>query len=188
MEADLHFMKPPSKDMSSCPNLYLIGFMGTGKSTIGRQVASQLGLQFMDSDQAIEDAEGRSIADIFQTEGEAAFRKLERQFVESGHPTTGCLVSCGGGLVTQPGMMERLRELGIVVCLQASAETIYERTKTNAKRPLLQVDDPLGRIREMLKQREPFYRKASTHVLTDGRCIGDVASHVCRVYRMEAKQ
>lgn len=171
----------------SQPNLYLVGFMGTGKSTIGRQAADSLGLRFMDSDHAIEEQEGRSISDIFATEGEPAFRELERRFVESGHPAEGCLVSCGGGLVTQPGMMERLAEKGVVVCLLASPETIYERTKSNPKRPLLQVEDPLARIREMLELREPFYRKASTHVLTDGRSIGDVANHVCRIYRMETR-
>ena len=169
------------------PNLYLVGFMGTGKSAVGRSVANRLGYTFLDSDHAIEEAAGCSIKEIFDSEGEAAFRKLERQFIEEGHANECCVVSCGGGLIAQPGMLEFLGAKGPVVCLLASAETVFERTKESEKRPLLNVEDPLVRIRELLAEREPIYKKAGTEVLTDGRTVSDVASHVCRIYRSDAR-
>ncbi len=162
--------------------------MGTGKSAVGRNVAQRLDLSFVDSDHAIEVAENRSIADIFESDGEKAFREMERVFISEGHPNSGCLVSCGGGLIIQSGMLELVKSKGPVVCLLASAETIYERTRHRKHRPLLNVEDPLERIRSMLSEREPIYRKAGTEVLTDGRSIVDVAAHVCRVYQSEARQ
>src|SRR5690606_37996861 len=109
-------------------NLYLVGFMGTGKTTVSRIVAARLGYRWMDSDHEIERAQGRSIADIFATTGEAAFRQMERDFIESGHPTQRTVVACGGGLVVQPGMLELLKSRGVVVCLHATVETILRRT------------------------------------------------------------
>lgn len=175
------------RSKQSQPNLYLVGFMGTGKSSIGRAVAKKLGYSFIDSDYAIEYLEGRSIREIFDSEGEAAFREMERRFVEDGHASERCVVSCGGGLIAQPGMLERVRAKGPVVCLLASPETILERVKRSKKRPLLNVDDPLARIRELLSEREPIYKKAGTEILTDGRTISDNAAHVYRVYRSEIK-
>jgi shikimate kinase len=96
-------------------------------------------------------------------------------------------VSCGGGLIAQPGMLKKIRRSGPVVCLLASPETVYERIKGNKKRPLLNVEDPMSRIRELLSKREPIYKKAGTEVLTDGRTISDIASHVIRIYRSEAR-
>lgn len=169
------------------PNLYLVGFMGTGKSTIGRLAAQKLGLTFIDSDDAIEREQGVSIAEIFAIEGEERFRLLERAFIEQGHPDRGCLVSCGGGLIVQPGLLDIIKSKGPVVSLLATAETIYERTRGNANRPLLNVDDPLANIRKMLAVREPIYRQAGTEILTDHRTLSDIVSHLCRVYREETK-
>lgn len=174
--------------MKSKPNLYLVGFMGTGKSTVGRLVAQRLDLAFLDSDNVIEERAGKSISDIFASEGEAAFREKERAFVEDGHEPTGCLVSCGGGLVVQPGIMEQLKQKGLVFSLIASAKGIYDRTRHNSNRPLLQVEDPLAEIEKLLAAREPFYRKAHCCILTEGRTIGEVVGHVCRSYKIEAKQ
>lgn len=168
-------------------NLYLVGFMGTGKSTVGRQVAQRLGMNAIDSDHEIERRAGRPIAQIFAEQGEAAFRKLEREFVLSGHPAHGQVVSCGGGLVLQDGMIAELRKRGVVICLTASPETILRRTETNKNRPLLNVDHPLQRIREMLEQRNPFYRSAGTEVLTDSRSLPEIVAHVQRVYLREAR-
>jgi len=174
-----------NKTKESRPNLYLVGFMGTGKSAVGRAVAQKLGFAFVDSDHAIEAEAGCSIREIFDSEGEGRFREMERNFIESGHPGEGCVVSCGGGLIAQPGMLDRVQKKGPIVCLLAKPETIYDRVKGNRKRPLLNVEDPLERIRELLSEREPLYKQAGTEVLTDGRGIADVAAHVCRVYRAE---
>ncbi len=177
----------PSNRKERKPNLYIVGFMGTGKSAVGRSVAQRLGYAYLDSDHAIEESEGRAIKDIFESDGEDAFRAMEKRFVEEGHPAEACVISCGGGLVMQPGILDSIRSKGLVYCLLASPRTIYDRVKGNDKRPLLNVTDPLARIEELLRSREPVYRSAGTEVLTDGRTISDVASHVARVYRAEAR-
>ncbi|MEY2999905.1 MAG: hypothetical protein RL648_119 [Verrucomicrobiota bacterium] len=169
------------------PNLYLIGFMGVGKSLIGRQLSRVLRMGFVDSDQAIEQRAGRSIAQIFATDGEAAFRALERDFIESGHPSVGMVVSCGGGLPVQPGMADLLREKGVVVCLFASPETVLERTLGNPKRPLLNVENPAERIRQLMAEREPIYKICGIGISTEGRPVGEIVSNVVRIYRREAR-
>lgn len=170
------------------PNLYLVGFMGVGKSAVGRRVARELGYRFIDSDRAIEKQLGKRIPEIFRTEGEAAFRAHERAFVESGHPESGCVVACGGGLVVPPGMADLLKRKGVVVCLFASIESILERTGRNKNRPLLNVPDPERRVRELLAEREPIYMNAGTCITTEGRSMGDVVRHLLRVYRGSARQ
>jgi shikimate kinase len=170
------------------PNLYLVGFMGTGKTTVGRALAQRIAFQLIDSDVEIERQAGRTIADIFATDGEPAFRALERAFIEQGHPATGCVVACGGGLVVQPGMLELLKSKGVVICLHASLDTILKRTQGSRHRPLLNVEDPLERIRALYAQREPVYRQAGTLVLTDGRQLNDIVAHVMRIYRREAAE
>jgi shikimate kinase len=167
-------------------NLYLVGFMGTGKTTVGRAAAQRLGFAFVDSDHEIERASGRTVAELFASEGEAAFRAREREFARSGHPTERTVVACGGGLVVQPGMAELLRERGVVVCLHASVATILERTGRQSDRPLLDVADPAERVRTLLQEREPAYRRAGSVILTDGRPLREVVAHVLRVWRREA--
>ncbi|BET68744.1 shikimate kinase [Opitutales bacterium ASA1] len=169
-------------------NLYLVGFMGTGKTTVGRALAQRLRMQFVDVDAEVERLAGMQIAEIFEREGEAAFRRRERDVVVAGHAPSGCIVSCGGGLIMQPGMVGELRKRGVVICLTASAETIIQRTANNRNRPLLNVDDPAARIREMLMRREPLYREAGTQVLTDHRPLPEIVAHVQRVYLREARE
>jgi shikimate kinase len=167
-------------------NLYLVGFMGTGKTTVGRAVAMRLGFQSMDSDHEIEREKGRTVAQIFAGEGEAAFRTLERRFIESGHPDHGVVVACGGGLVVQPGMPEMLRSKGVVICLHATLDTILQRTAQARTRPLLDVADPEARLRELYAEREETYKRAGTVILTDFRPLHDIVLHVLRAYRREA--
>jgi shikimate kinase len=168
-------------------NLYLVGFMGTGKTTIGRLVAQRLGFDLLDSDQEIERQQGRTIADIFEKEGEPAFRALEKKYVESGHPATRTVVSCGGGLVVPAGMLEALRSRGVVICLHASIETILARTARHRHRPLLNVADPDAQVRALYAQREPVYKRSGTVILTDSRTLGDIVAHVVRVWRRDAE-
>ena len=160
--------------------------MGVGKSAVGRSLARALGLRFYDSDWSIEKAAGKPITRIFAEEGEAAFREKERIFIESGHPSRGCVVACGGGLPVQPGMDALLKEKGLVICLFAGAETILRRTLGNPKRPLLNVEDPEARVRELMAEREPVYLKAGIGVSTEGRGINDVVKSIARIYRQEA--
>ena len=167
-------------------NLYLVGFMGTGKTTVGRAVAHQLGFALLDSDHEIERQQGKPIPEIFAKQGEAAFRVMERAFVEGGHPATGTVVACGGGLVVQPGMLELVKSKGVVICLHASLETILRRTQGNKNRPLLDVENPMERIRALYAVREPIYNQAGSIILTDGRTLADIVQHVMRTYRREA--
>jgi len=169
------------------PNLYIVGFMGVGKSVVGRKVARALGYRFIDSDEVIETQAGQKIAGIFASQGEPAFRRMERDFIESGHPGEACVVSCGGGLVVPEGMSERLKAKGVVICLFASAECIIERTGRNAKRPLLNVENPEQRVRQLLAEREPVYMNAGACISTEGRSMKEVVRHVVRSYKAAAR-
>lgn len=171
----------------SRPNLYLVGFTGTGKSTVGRQVARELEYEFVDSDHVIEAVTGRTIPQIFAEEGEPGFRAHERRFLESGHPAQGCVVACGGGLIVPDGMLAAVHARGVVVCLHAPLSTVLERTARSAHRPLLAVDNREERLRTMFAAREGIYRRAGTMVLTDGRPMREIVAHVARLYRSEAR-
>ena len=167
-------------------NLYLVGFMGTGKSTVGRAVAQKLGFHLVDSDHEIERQQNKSIPEIFESVGEPAFRVMEHEFIERGHPATRTVVSCGGGLVVQPGMLPLLKSKGVVVCLHASLETILDRTSRHQHRPLLTAENPEVRIRTLYAAREPIYKQSGTVILTDARPLHDVVAHVMRAWRRDA--
>ena len=173
---------------AAATNLYLVGFMGTGKSTVGRHVAKQMDFHFLDSDQEIERLQGKPVSAIFAGQGEAEFRKLEREFIGSGHPGQGCVVACGGGLVVPPGMLELLRGRGVVICLHAPIEAILQRIMHTTHRPLIQGEDPGKRLRELYAQREELYRRTGTMILTDNRTLREISAHVLRVYRHEAAE
>jgi shikimate kinase len=160
--------------------------MGTGKTTVGRAVAAKLGFRVLDSDHEIERLQGKTIPAIFAQSGEPAFRVMEREFIERGHPAEQTVVACGGGLVVQPGMLELLKSKGVVVCLHASIETIVARTGRQRNRPLLEVEDPEQRVRLLYAAREPIYRQSGTVILTDSRPLHDIAAHVIRAWRRDA--
>lgn len=157
--------------------------MGTGKSSVGRLLASDLGFSFKDTDALIEKRAGKSISRIFATEGEAAFREMERQLVAELASCDRCVISTGGGLVVDPANMSSLKSHALIVCLCATPETIYERTRRASHRPLLKQPDPLGRIRTLLEARNPFYRQADVLITSDGRSAREVADHVLHEFR-----
>jgi shikimate kinase len=169
-------------------NLYLVGFTGTGKSTVGRHAARELGFEFVDSDHAIEALHGKPVAQIFAEEGEAGFRARERQFIETGHPAAGCVVACGGGLIVPEGMLALVKSRGIVICLHAPLATVLQRTSRTAHRPLLQVENREERLRTLYAAREEIYRRTGTMVLTDGRPMREIVAHVVRIYRTEERE
>ncbi len=170
------------------PNLYLVGFMGTGKSTVGRALARRLGMKHLDSDRSIEEADGRPIPKIFAAEGEAFFRQLEHDFVHGGHADEGCVVSCGGGLVMAPGMIDELKRRGLVACLFASPDTILQRTSGNSNRPLLNVENPRQRIADLLSEREPVYLQAGACFYTDAQPMNEIVRHLERFYLRESRR
>lgn len=160
--------------------------MGTGKSSVGRLLAHTLHRPFFDTDTEIEKRTERKIRDIFSEDGEQAFRALEQRCVDEWIPAAGAVIATGGGILTSPGMREKLRARGIVITLFASPETIYERTRTGS-RPLLKTEDPTARIRELLAARENDYKNAGIGVFTDGRSLSDLVAHIRRIYLREIK-
>ncbi|MEN8661579.1 MAG: shikimate kinase [Lentimonas sp.] len=170
------------------PNVYLVGFMGVGKSAIGRRLAREMGYRYLDSDDVIVKNVGKRIPEIFLSEGETRFRQYEREFIESGHPAERCVVSCGGGLVVQPGMSELLKTKGVVICLFASVETIIERTSRNKNRPLLNVENPTERVRQLLSEREPIYMNSGACISTERRSVVEIVRHIKRTYAQCVRQ
>jgi shikimate kinase len=180
-------MKPPSSRPPSLPppNLILTGFMGTGKSSLARILAERWHRPLLDTDRLIEERAGMSIPEIFATHGEAAFRAMERQCIEEWLPENNAVIACGGGLIVADGMNELLKTKGVVICLSATAETIYRRIAQSGHRPLLRTEDPLARIKELLAEREPAYSRVGIGIFTDGRSFAELANHIERLYRTE---
>lgn len=156
-------------------NLALIGFMGTGKTSVARLLAEKLQFDFLDTDDAIEARAGKSIPRIFAEEGEAAFRQLEAELVRSLESRRHTVIATGGGLAANPGCLDSLKTHALVVCLWASPETIWQRVRHQTHRPLLQTADPEERIRQLLAQRDQFYRQADLLLNTEQRSPRQVA-------------
>ena len=164
-------------------NVALVGFMGAGKSTVGHVLAELLGFELVDTDKVIESRAGRRISEIFATDGEAAFRQREADLVRELEQANGRVISAGGGLVLNPDNFVSLRGHSLVACLWASPETIYERVRHQGHRPLLQTPDPLGRIRELLVHRAPFYKQADLLVGVDFRAPLETARFIAAAFR-----
>ncbi len=148
----------------------LTGFMGVGKTRIGRELAKELMLHFVDLDRYIEREAGLTIPDIFRYLGEETFRKIEREAVAELVTKDMMVISLGGGTFVDDQNRDRLLKRGPVVALWASPETIYERVQRRpGKRPLLDTPDPLPRIKRLLAEREALYRQAPIHATSEGR-------------------
>ena len=168
----------------SIRNLALIGFMGTGKSCVGRLTADLLHFTFLDTDHVIEARAGKTISDIFAQEGEPPFREWERRIVEELTWRKKTVIATGGGLPADAANLASLKTHALVVCLWASPESIWERVRAHDHRPLLNEPDPLTKIRELLAAREPHYRQADVLVNTEMRSIREVAQHVIHQFHM----
>jgi len=141
-------------------------------------LAAQLRFDFIDTDALIEERTGKSVADIFAQDGEAAFRQLERDVVMELGERKGTVISTGGGLAANLKNLRTLKETALVVCLWATPESIWERVRNQNHRPLLKDPDPLAKIRKLLAAREPFYRQADVLINTDVRPLKEVAQQV----------
>jgi shikimate kinase len=159
-------------------NLALVGFMGTGKSSVGQMVAGTLQFEFLDTDALIEKRAGKSITEIFSQNGEPTFRQLECQLVEELAARQKIVISTGGGLVVNPANLASLKTHALTVCLWASPEAIWQRVREQTHRPLLNTPDPLAKIRELLEQRAPYYKQADVLVNTSFRSPREVAQQV----------
>jgi shikimate kinase len=168
-------------------NLALVGFMGTGKSSVGRLAAEQLRFAFIDTDELIENEVGRSIPEIFAQQGEAAFRKYERDVVSALSARRDTVIATGGGLVADPANLASLKSHALVVCLWASPETIWERVRAQSNRPLLKTPDPEARIRELLEERGPAYRQADVLIHTGLRSTKEAVQQVLHQFHLARK-
>lgn len=164
-------------------NIVLVGFMGTGKSAVGRILAERLGRPLVDMDTLIEERQGKPIPRIFDEDGEPHFRALERVLVQELSGRTGLVISAGGGIVLDEGNIADFSRTGLVACLSACAEQILARVKNDANRPLLAVADKLGKIRELLSARKSFYDAVPFQVDTNGKSPAEVADAVLGEYR-----
>ena len=146
----------------------LVGLPGSGKSTVGRQLARRLGLDFDDSDHVIEQRIGCSIRSFFEREGEAAFRDIEEEVIRDLCAGNG-VIATGGGAVLRQATRERLHSSAHVIYLRSTPEEVFRRTRHDKGRPLLQVADPLRRIRDLYEERDPLYRETAHFVIETGR-------------------
>jgi len=154
--------------MSKANNIFLIGPMGAGKTTIGRHLATLLHKRFVDVDHEIERRTGVTIPVIFEIEGEAGFRRRESTLLAELSQDEDIVMATGGGAVLMEENRRILKERGTVVYLHADIDTLVERTRRDRNRPLLQTEDPRGKIEELLRQREPIYRVVADVVVDTG--------------------
>ena len=169
-------------------NLALIGFMGTGKTTVGRLVAEALHFDFLDTDELIQSRTGKSIAEIFAQDGEPAFRELERQIVRELSTKTKTVISTGGGLPTNPENLALLKSYAVVVCLWSSPDKIWNRVKNQTHRPLLHDPNPQKKIQDLLTTREPFYKQADVLVNTDVRNVREVVQQLVVQFKLATRE
>ena len=147
----------------------LVGMPGSGKSTVGRHLARLLGWRFIDSDHEIERQIGGSIRAFFEQHGEAAFRDLEQQSITALCQQTGAVLATGGGAVLRAANRQALKSGCEVVYLRSTPEELFRRLRHDTQRPLLQVKDPLRRLRDLYRERDPLYRDAADYVIETGR-------------------
>ncbi len=179
-----HFGGKPKTRLSRMKhpkNIYLIGPMGAGKSTIGRRLAEMLGLEFDDTDHEIRRRTGVDIPTVFDFEGEEGFRRREKGVVEDLTQRDGLVLATGGGVVLDPDNRRLLSSHGFVVYLHCSPEQQFRRTERDRNRPLLQTEDPQARLRDLMAEREPIYRElADLVVTTEKRSAAAVAQEIAR--------
>ncbi|MDD1605833.1 MAG: shikimate kinase AroK [Methylococcaceae bacterium] len=170
--------------MSRFENIYLVGLMGAGKTTIGRQLARTLKLPFYDSDKAIEESTGVDIPTIFEFEGEEGFRDREQKMLQQLTKMDGIVLATGGGAVLREENRQLLKENGFIVYLQCSVDRILERTRRDTQRPLLNTDNPRERIETLFAQREPLYLSCADYKIDTGVLQSKVVvNHILEEYK-----
>lgn len=162
-------------------NIYLVGFMGTGKSAVGREIAKQKKWHFVDLDELIELKEKRPITDIFAREGEPYFRKIEKNALKEVAKEKDFVVACGGGVVIDEENIKIMKKSGVIICLKAVPGAILKRVAGQTHRPLLNVEDPKKRIELLLKLRSPYYAKADKIIDTSKLSVKEVAGKILKV-------
>ena len=150
-------------------NLFLVGLMGAGKSTLGRQIARRLSRPFLDADIELERRLGVTIATIFEIEGEQAFRDREEALIDELTARSNIVLATGGGAITREGSRRFLHDRGTVVYLHATADTLFARIRNARNRPMLKVEDPRERLAVLYRERDPLYREVADHIIESDR-------------------
>lgn len=159
----------------------LTGFMGTGKTAVGEKLAKRLGWEFLDTDLMVEADTGKSITDIFEKEGEQAFRVHEKKMVRKALEKEKVVVATGGGAIVDPDNLKLMKEKGIVIGLSASAESILQRVASMETRPLLRSKDQFKRIESLMSHRSPYYRQADKIVDTTMKRLEETVDEILSV-------
>lgn len=162
-------------------NIYLVGFMGSGKSTVSKELANRLNWELVDTDDYIEEKQGRAIKDIFATEGEEAFRDMETEVLRELTLTENKIISCGGGIVLRKQNVDLMRLGGKIVLLNATPETIYERVKNGTNRPILNGNMNVEYIAKLMSKRSAAYEYAADVVVdTDGKDVEGIVEEIVK--------
>ncbi|MEE0919208.1 MAG: shikimate kinase [Lachnospiraceae bacterium] len=163
-------------------NIILVGYMGCGKTTVGKNVAKNKSFTFIDTDEMIEKQQGKKISEIFDKNGEAAFRDMETEYLKQllGSKQENLVISTGGGMAVREENRKLLAKLGRVIYLKVSTEVVYDRLKTDTTRPLLQCDDPLQKIKDMIAIRGSIYESAADEIIcVDELKQSEIAEIIC---------
>ncbi|MDD4938920.1 MAG: shikimate kinase [Candidatus Omnitrophica bacterium] len=169
-------------------NIYLVGFMATGKTSVGKELARMTKMRFLDLDEFIELKEKRTISDIFAKKGEPYFRKIEKRALKQVSKEKNFVVACGGGIVLDEDNVKIMKQTGVMICLTASPEIILKRASAFTHRPLLNVEDPKKQVDLLLKMRSPFYAKADKCIDTSGLSMKQVADKIMKsIYKNDKK-
>jgi shikimate kinase len=161
-------------------NIYLVGFMGTGKTEVARLLAGKLRRPYLDMDEMIQNRQKMPIAEIFKSKGEAYFRQLEKEIVRELSAKDQLVVACGGGAFVDKDNIEKLKKSGTVICLTSTPETILKRTSRYKSRPLINVQDPKGRIEKLLKKRASSYAQAHHVIDADQLTVEETAQEILK--------
>lgn len=163
-------------------NIFLIGFMGAGKSTIARNLQKELGMELVEMDERIVKEQGMSINDIFKTKGEDGFRDIESRLVIDLGKQDKAIVSCGGGVVIRPENVKNMKKSGKIIYLTAKPETILDRVKDSTQRPLLNGHMNVEYINELMSKRKDFYEEAADYkVATDGKNVSQICQEIITI-------
>ncbi|RKY05075.1 shikimate kinase [Candidatus Poribacteria bacterium] len=162
-------------------NIVLIGFMGTGKTSVGKKLSEILGYPMVDVDELIEQELRMSIPEIFKRFGERFFRDVEAEMIKKVSQLDRHIIATGGGSVLREENWANLRRNGVIFCLNATPEEIWRRVSGFSHRPLLNVPDPMGAIRELLRIRAPYYAKADHQIDTTGKSIDQVVEEILEI-------
>lgn len=171
-------------------NIVLIGYMGSGKTTIGKQLAKELGYEFCDTDAIIEKNEGCKISDIFHQNGEEYFRKIEtKTILDMSGSLEHAIISTGGGMPCLEENAKLLKQLGTVIYLKVTKETVLHRLQKDQSRPLLQDGDKVPKVEKMLRIRGPLYERAANHIIeTDNLSVKEVVERILDLYHNKERE